>query len=197
MYCVQAPIDLVKTKLQVQIFVAKTVVCVSGNSSRVQGPVYSTVRGCVSYVVRTHGVAALWQGWTSTLIRNVPANALFFPVNELVKLELARRYHKSPSELDLHHRLIAGACAGLSYWTLTYPLDVVKGRMQGTPYEQRQSWRSTLRDILRTDGPAGFFRGFAPCAARAVPACAALFATTDIVRYELQGSDAMRRRAQL
>jgi len=29
-------------------------------------------------------------------------------------------------DLSLTQRLLAGACAGLSYWIGTYPLDVVK-----------------------------------------------------------------------
>ena len=69
----QTPIDLVKTKLQIQIFSAKHSV----------QPSYSSVSGCLQYIVGRHGWRALWQGWTGTLFRNVPANALFFP-GELV-----------------------------------------------------------------------------------------------------------------
>lgn len=56
------------------------------------------------------------------------ANALFFPVNELVKRGLAERQGVTVDELSTRDRLIAGACAGLSYWVLTYPLDLIKGR---------------------------------------------------------------------
>ena len=36
---------------------------------------------CLLYILRRHGWRALWQGWSGTLLRNVPANAMFFPGN--------------------------------------------------------------------------------------------------------------------
>ena len=65
----QTPIDLVKTKLQIQIFSSH-----SGGK-----PAYSSVMECLLYILRRHGWRALWQGWSGTLLRNIPANALFFP----------------------------------------------------------------------------------------------------------------------
>ena len=67
----------------------------------------------------------------------------------MVKHSLARKHEGDPSRLPLHKRLIAGASAGLCYWTLTYPLDVVKGRMQATAFEQRLSWTDTALAIYR------------------------------------------------
>ena len=68
----------------------------------------------------------------------------------MAKLYLAGQHDHDPAKLPLHKRLLAGACAGLCYWTLTYPLDVVKGRMQATPFEQRLSWSATFQSIHRS-----------------------------------------------
>ena len=119
---IETPIDLVKTKLQTQIFAAKL--------NPGQKPDFSTVRECVKYLVERNGVRALWQGLVPTVIRNIPANAVFFPVNELVKREFATKRGCNVNELQVHHRLIAGACAGLSYWIGTYPLDAIKAHVQ-------------------------------------------------------------------
>lgn len=56
---VETPIDLVKTKLQIQIFGHKT-------------PKYTTVLGCVRYLSNKHGFQSLWQGAGATAVRNVP-----------------------------------------------------------------------------------------------------------------------------
>lgn len=126
---VEAPIDLVKIKLQTQIFSASA----RFSSARDPGPhpaAYDTVRGCVQHVLKTDGPLALWQGWRGTLVRNVPANALFFPVFEMVKRALADRRHVTVPELDTSERMLAGALAGLGFWVGPFPLDVVKARMQ-------------------------------------------------------------------
>ncbi len=88
----------------------------------------------------------------------------------------------SVKELPTWQRLIAGATAGVGYWVCTYPLDVVKARMQAVPYEERSSWMTTARSIHSQLGWRGFLRGLGPCAWRAVPVNAALFTTYDYSR---------------
>jgi Mitochondrial carrier protein len=109
-------------------------------------------------------------------------------VNEIVKEKLARHEGVDISELSLGQRLLAGACAGLGYWVSTYPLDAIKGRMQAMPYNPSTTWISMVRSMYADGGLRSFARGFAPCAARAVPACAAMFATVDVVRTALQNN---------
>jgi hypothetical protein len=55
------------------------------------------------------------------------------------------------------------------------------------PYHEsvKMTWYSTARLIYAERGLRGFAMGIAPCAVRAVPACASMFATVDIVRATL------------
>ena len=119
------------------------------------------------------------------MIRNIPANALFFPVNELTKRKFAETQGIQVSELHLTYKLISGATAGLCYWLLTYPLDAIKGQSQAFPYEARKSFTATINYIHKINGMRGFFRGIAPCVARSIPACAAMFVTVDLCREYL------------
>jgi Mitochondrial carrier protein len=82
---VETPIDLVKTKLQIQIFGSKL------NPLKFKSPVYTTLSECVKYTTQKHGIKALWQGLGATMVRNIPANSLFFPVSELIKMEFSQR----------------------------------------------------------------------------------------------------------
>jgi solute carrier family 25 carnitine/acylcarnitine transporter 20/29 len=188
---IESPIDLVKIKLQTQIFAASRGLA----GSAMQGlrdpgcekPAFTTVKGCVSHIAKTDGAFALWQGWRATIIRNVPANALFFPVNEVTKRALAARRNVPVSELNMGERLSAGATAGLGYWVCTFPLDVIKARMQANTYLMSTSlgWAGTAKLIYAERGWRGFARGLAPCALRSVPACATMFTTVDCVREHL------------
>eukprot|EP00605_Chrysophyceae_sp_TOSAG23-4_P000854 GSChrysophyteH1.ASY1.ANO1.945.1 assembled CDS len=166
----ETPIDVVKTKLQIQIF---------RQTLHPQSELrYKTFRGCVSYITKKHGSRALWQGWQATMIRNIPANALFFPVNELLKARMAAEDGVRVEDLSMGKKLAAGGAAGMSYWTLTYPLDAIKGRLMA------QSWRHRMRymDIVRVMKPMDFFTGIIPCAARGAVACAVMFYTVDTIR---------------
>ena len=115
---IEAPIDLIKIKLQTQIFSSSHLVS-SRDPLTHHGPTYTTVSGCIRHIARTDGVLALWQGWRATVIRNVPANTCFFPVFEMTKVALAERRNVSVADLPMSDRLIAGAAAGLGYWVLT------------------------------------------------------------------------------
>ena len=100
-------------------------------------------------------------------------------------MHFSRQTGRPVSELDLKYRLIGGASAGFCYWVLTYPLDAIKGAIQARGFEERVNWFQMARIMWYTNGWRSFVRGFVPCAARSLPACAAMFATVDIVREKL------------
>ena len=170
---IETPIDLIKTKLQIQIF--------SSRASPGIKPLYTTFVGCVKHVVKSHGTRALFQGWSSTAMRNVPANAAFFPVNELVKQKFAEMEGVPVTQVSTPKKLLSGAIAGMSYWTLLYPLDAIKGRAMAERFTQRSSWLSIVRGMAFKD----FFTGIIPCTVRATVACSAMFYTVDVVRNHL------------
>ena len=113
------------------------------------------------------------------------------PVNEISKRELARMNHIDVVDLPFHLRLASGAIAGLGYWLLTYPLDAIKARSMSVPYSERLSWLATVRIMAQEGGWRAFTRGITPCVARAVPACASMFATGTLCSVPLQCTSTM------
>lgn len=73
--------------------------------------------------------------------------------------------------------VLGGGAAGVCYWLSCYPIDVIKNRIMADD-AVRPRYRGMLdaaRQIYAESGVRGFFRGFSPCAMRAVPANAACF----------------------
>ena len=140
---------------------------------------------CIRYLTQKNGVRSLWQGLGATMVRNVPANAVFFPVSEIVKIKIAEYKSITVQQLKIQHKLVAGACAGMCYWIGTYPLDAIKGTSQSYKYAQRLGWMSTVKRMWNDGGVSSFTRGFWPCALRSIPACAMMFTTVDVVREQL------------
>lgn len=173
---IESPIDFIKTRLQCQIFEQQQ------NSSF--KPKYRTVIECVKYKINNYGFMSLYRGFWGTMIRNVPANSVFFPVNELVKRYFAKRDGIPVGEVSISQNLIAGGCAGLCYWVGTFPLDVVKARMQSADIQKKISWLGTVRHVYRSGGLRAFRNGIVPCVIRAIPACGTMFTVVDYIRKE-------------
>ena len=67
---IETPIDLIKTKLQINIFSSKSI----GNNIIINQQ-KSKIIQCAANIVKSNGVLALWQGWSATAIRNIPVSS--------------------------------------------------------------------------------------------------------------------------
>lgn len=77
------------------------------------------------------------------------------------------------------------ACS-LGYWTLAYPLDIIKSAIQTDAIhpEQRKykGWAHTATTLWKEGGLKRYSAGLAPCLARSFPANAAGFAAYEGVK---------------
>ena len=70
---------------------------------------------------------------------------------------------------------LAGGLAGTVSSTLTAPLEVVKTQLQVSRYSGKMGPLDVCKEILRTDGPKGFFRGLQPLLVGIIPTRAIYF----------------------
>lgn len=154
---------------------------------------------------REHGPKGLFRGLSATALRDLGYGAYF------VGYEATSRYLTAPSpglsgstslsdsnqgSIPLWVLFVSGGVAGVVGWLLTFPMDVVKTRMQSTePTETRMITQSgvttgdnpyrtiisTIRHTYRIDGGGGFFRGLSPTLLRAIPVNMATFAVYETV----------------
>jgi len=126
----------------------------------------------VKHILRTDGYRALYSGLRPTILGIVPYSGLSFAAFETIKMKLQessrRRNGSGPNDplppLTGAQRLFAGGAAGAMAQTITYPLTVVRRRMQvggglgvGVEY---QGVGHALRSIYRIEGIAnGLFKG--------------------------------------
>ena len=65
--------------------------------------------------------------------------------------------------LPMMAKLACGGVAGLFAQTITYPLDVVRRRMQIAPLDGSQAWSRTMwgtaRHVMATQGVRGLYKG--------------------------------------
>jgi len=113
----------------------------------------------VRRIVQREGALTLWSGLRPTLLGIVPYSGMSYCLFETFKQKLLERYgHSSEKSLQVHERLGSGAVAGLLAQSATYPLDVVRRRMQVDP-KNYPNELSALRKIIAAEGLGGLFKG--------------------------------------
>lgn len=157
------PLDLVRTRLSV-------------TDGR-----YNSMTGAVRHVVRTEGATALYKGITPTVLGVAPYVGLNFMCYETIKAAIRAR--GEPSTVQL---LAAGGLAGAVAQTVTYPLDVLRRKMQmqgsSAEFPPYSSTWSAARDIWKTQSWRGFYRGLIPNYLKVVPAISITFVVYERVK---------------
>jgi len=162
---VEGPVDLFKSQLQSQ--------GVGGAKVR-----YTGFIDCAKQIASNYGIRGVYQGLQATLIRDIPANSLYFGVYELARRGLLSKGQKV-EDLPAWKVLLAGGLGGMAFWAFTYPTDVVKSSIQTDSIVRSErkykNYVDAVRKIYAADGVRGFFKGFTPCMIRSFPANAVCF----------------------
>lgn len=108
-------------------------------------------------IVREEKVFTLYRGFMPTIIGIIPYAGVNWLVYETLKYRVTVFYGRDPKPYE---RLICGALAGLCGQTLSYPLDIIRRRMQtagvtGHSHDYTGIYR-TYREVLKHEG---FLRG--------------------------------------
>ncbi|KAL4880752.1 mitochondrial carrier domain-containing protein [Aspergillus karnatakaensis] len=160
------------------------------------------VLATVRKIYSAQEIRGLYRGQTPTLLREFGSYGVWFAVYEGL-LEYISTSSSSPTNhcdssspaqrdnLPLWKIASCGIATGLVLWTVNYPFDVVKSKMQadglntGTGTGDERKYKN-LRDVVRVtwrgDGVRGFWRGLGPTLVRAVPVSGGTFVVVEMVR---------------
>merc|ERR1711976_718181 len=141
---------------------------------------WSQVIRCVRDLVATQGLRGLWNGYTATLLRDVPFSALYWPLYESTRDTLRRwaaiRERRSLYTLTVQENsflinFVSGALAGSVASTITLPFDVIKtikqiemgekDIMRVKPGHTRTNM-TIARELLSEQGVRSLFSGLTP-----------------------------------
>lgn len=158
------PFDLIKVRLQVQ----------PGR--------YKSGWHCLTNSVRQDGFKSLYRGMMAPVLSQMPINAVLFATEEaatrVLEPNVPKNQHKQSSQL------IAGSIAGFVQCGVLVPFDRVKCLVQAdgvaagsTGTRQFTGTLDCARQILRSEGVGGFFKGFGVTALREVPSLGIYFTT--------------------
>ncbi|KZP28649.1 mitochondrial carrier [Athelia psychrophila] len=186
---ITAPVELVKIRQQNEL----------SNSP--------SVKTVTSQIYRQHGIRGLYRGITATMLRDTSYGPYFGTYEAccrfftpIISDHPASTPRPGPTGWGL---LFAGGIAGIVGWCVSFPMDVVKTRVQNTDWtphipldaesthlvpsslSQASSgnpYRTTLSTIIhsyREEGISVFFRGLSTALIRAIPVNIVIFAAFD------------------
>ena len=137
-------------------------------------------------MVRTEGLRGIFRGLGTTICREVPGCGTYFFAYEFMTRSSGEN-SESGSPVSTVHMLLAGGFSGSLSWVLTYPIDVVKTRLQvdGNSGAYRYSgFIDCLKKSIETDGYSVMTRGLTSTILRAFPTNAATFTVvTWVIRW--------------
>ncbi|KAG6018365.1 hypothetical protein E4U43_002524 [Claviceps pusilla] len=148
------PLDIVKTRLQVQVRSKK-----SGSPSSSDTPHYNSTWDAIFRIVRDDGVGGLYAGINGSLIGVASTNFAYFYWYTVAR-SLYVKSSKSVGSPSIAIELALGAAAGALAQLFTIPVAVVTTRQQTARADERKSLLATAREVVKgPDGVSGLWRG--------------------------------------
>lgn len=142
---------------------------------------YSNILHVFVRISQEEGVKTLYRGFTPTILGVIPyAGITFFTYETLKKLHTEKTKRSQPYPYE---RLAFGACAGLIGQSASYPLDVVRRRMQtaGVTGSRYGTILGTMREIVTQEGVVrGLYKGLSMNWVKGPVAVGISFTTFDI-----------------
>src|ERR1043165_8112608 len=129
------PIELIKCKLQVQETFTYGGGISSNLDSKSAGPRYTGPWSVITHTLKNHGISGFYRGHSGTVTRETFGTAAWFSTYEFIsRLYISNRTSSSlekgrnitKNDLSAIELMSAGACAGMAYNLLVFPVDSIK-----------------------------------------------------------------------
>lgn len=219
------PLDLVRTRLTVdlpKLIDSKNKTSYSNNNTtaitsnggdvkvRLGGKIFDTVK----QIVKEDGLQGLYRGLPISLLVSVSTLGISFSVYGFIKSKLIeiggiytiKHTHRSDVALSITHTyqlspigsLLSGCLSGVVSSLVTFPLDVVKKRMQmmcgsnqammmhQTMYQESHTIVSMMRKIWLKEGHRGFYGGISAELMKVCPQVAIMYCSYEMAQNFLR-----------
>jgi hypothetical protein len=123
--------------------------------------------GHIKDILRNHGISGFYLGSQATVTRAVILGSVKMATYDEAKGKISKLLGCNQSDVKV---VVLGSI--LSSYCLTLassPIDLVRTRMMTSSSDSKQSITSTFRNVIRTEGFLGLYKGFYPLWARNCP----------------------------
>ena len=125
-------------------------------------------------LLKLKGIKGLYRGFLTTYLRDAIGDTFYYSTYAAVPMYLLGKHDEHK---DIPTIIISGGLAGVAFWTFTYPIDLIKSRIQSDSVINPK-YSGTYDCFVKTlyeEGPKTFVNGYFPCLLRAFPVNIGLF----------------------
>lgn len=166
------PLDLIRTRLAAQS----------------KHMYYSGVIDAFTKITREEGPIGLYRGLGATLMQVAPSLAINYAAYETARSVWLTHTNESVPTVGMS--LTCGSVAGLVSSTMTFPLDLVRRRiqLQGNSRSSKVygSYAGAFKDIIMNEGWKGLYSGILPEYYKVIPGVAIAFCAYEIMKMSLK-----------
>ncbi|GAM17017.1 hypothetical protein SAMD00019534_001920, partial [Acytostelium subglobosum LB1] len=159
------PLDLIRSRLTVQVHEQR----------------YNGISDAYKKIVAEEGYAGLYKGLFTSALGVAPYVAINFTTYESLKFFFSQDRH-----LTIPESLAFGALSGATAQTFTYPIDLLRRRLQvqgigGKPKIYNGPY-DAFRKVIQEEGFKGLYKGMIPCYLKVVPAISISFSVYEMMK---------------
>lgn len=143
---------------------------------------------CFGKILKTEGILGIYKGLTSTFIRETPSFGLYFASYKELCGIMSPQFRET-GEAGALTVLTVGGTAGVLSWVLTYPIDVIKSRIQADISGKYSGIIDCTMKSYHAEGWHVFFQGINTTIIRAFPTNAATFGAVALFSRLVFGND--------
>ena len=138
----------------------------------------------IASVLKAEGVRGLFKGLTPSLVGIFPYAGIDLMANSVLKDALAAKYAEVGRDPGVAELLGCGMASSTSAMLVTYPLNLVRTRLQASGMPGQPSYAGPVEcagKILAKEGFSGLYRGIVPNLAKVLPATSVSYAVYDVL----------------
>ena len=145
-----------------------------GDSVNKEYKYYKGPMQCIRDIYANHGMRGFYKGFTVSIARDVPIMGVYFVTYEYLYAKFvswgwAQRHSAAMN-------ILAGGLAGVTFWTLVVPIDVIKSQVQaGACHDAPPGVKNCILNTYKRGGIRAFYTGLPVLLIRGFPVNAAIF----------------------
>ncbi|XP_041825471.1 calcium-binding mitochondrial carrier protein SCaMC-2-B isoform X3 [Melanotaenia boesemani] len=149
---------------------------------------YSGIVDCARHIFQKEGVAAFYKGYIPNMLGIIPYAGIDLAVYETLKNSWLQRFATDSADPGVFVLLACGTTSSTCGQLASYPLALVRTRMQGQATLEggpQMSMTNLFRHIIRTEGPMGLYRGLAPNFMKVIPSVSISYVVYEYLKVKL------------
>ena len=145
---------------------------------------YNGMMGCFYTILTKEGILKFYKGAGASICGIVPYAGVDLSVNSIYKENVSKYYANLKQEPTVLSLLLGGMVSSSCAMIITYPLNLVRTRLQTSGMPGRKVYTSAfhvIQDAVSQDGFRGLYRGLVPNMMKVLPSTSISYAVYDYI----------------